>query len=224
MTGPKDLPIVDGHLDLAENVTIFGRDLTLNVSKIRSLENRRSNQATISLPELKRGGIAVAFATVTPGFLAQDVGSDFEPQSALYRTAEEAQAQALSQIDLYEEWELQGRIRIIKSVNDLEDHLQLWRQDRKTGIVLLMEGADPIVKTADLPKWWERGLRMIGLTFGNTRYGAGVAGGTPIPNRDGLTPDGFELLHSMAEQGFIWDISHLTEESIWMLRCFLHSL
>ena len=28
-----DLPIVDGHLDLAENVTLFGYDLTVSVSR-----------------------------------------------------------------------------------------------------------------------------------------------------------------------------------------------
>lgn len=215
MTNEKNLPIVDGHLDLAENVTLFGRDSTFEVSSLRSLENRLTNQATVSLPKLRRGSVAVAFATVTPGFQLEDVGSDFQPRSALYHTAEEAEANALAQIDLYEHWEQQGRVRLIKSVNDLDNHLQLWQQDHKTGLVLLMERSDPIVKTADLPLWWRRGLRMIGLTFGDTRYGAGVAGGSPALKRGGLTADGFELLHSMAEQGFIWDISHLTEEGIW---------
>jgi membrane dipeptidase len=215
MSSLSDTPIVDGHLDLAENVTLFARDLTLEVAEIRARENRSRNQATVSLPELQRGGIAVAFATVTPGFLVEDVGRDFRPRSALYRTAEEAEANALAQLDLYERWEREGIVRLIKSVFDLEDHLQQWRADRKTGLVLLMEGADPIVKTADLPQWWRRGLRMIGLTFGDTRYGAGVAGGSSAPKTGGLTEDGFELLHKMAGQGFIWDISHLTEEGIW---------
>jgi membrane dipeptidase len=215
MTSLSDTPIVDGHLDLAENVTLFGRDLTLDVDEIRAREKRRASEATVSLPELERGGIAVALATLTPGFLVEDVGSDFEPRSALYQTAEEAEANALAQIALYERWEREGKARLIRSAGDLEDHLQQWRLDKKVGLVLLMEGADPIVKTADLPKWWERGLRVIGLTYGDTRYGAGVAGGTPQPQRGGLTSDGYELLQTMAELGFIWDISHLTEAGIW---------
>ena len=209
------LPIVDSHLDLAENVTLFGYDLTLSVQERRSVENRTRQQATVSLPEMRRGGIAVAFATVTPGFLVADVGEDFEPKSALYRTAEEAEAQALKQIGLYERWEREGFVRLVKSHADLDDHLRLWQSDRTPGLVLLMEGADPIVRVGDLPKWWQRGLRMIGLTYGDTKYGAGVAGGSAAIKQSGLTGDGITLLEQMAEQGFIWDVSHLTEAGMW---------
>ncbi len=209
------LPIVDAHLDLAENVIIFGRDLTRTAAQIRQAEQRRHRQATVSLPDLERGGIAVVCATVTPGFLVADVGEDFEPRSGLYRTAEEAEAQALKQMELYEGWQKDGRVRLLKSVTDLDHHLQLWEQDRKPGLVLLMEGADPIVKVSDLPRWWDRGLRMIGLTYGNTRYGTGVAGGSDTLKRGGLTDDGIALLRLMAELGFIWDISHLADDGIW---------
>ena len=209
-----DLPLVDSHLDLAENVTLFGRDLTLSAAQIRAIEKRTTRQATVSLPELERGGIAVVCATVTAGFLAADVGEEFEPRSAIYHTSEEAEAQALTQIALYEEWQKQGRARLLKSVHDLDHHLHLWHHDHKPGLVLLMEGADPIVHVLDLPKWWERGLRMIGVTFGDTAYGSGVAGGSSTFKQGGLTSKGFTLLDAMAELGFIWDISHLTEEGI----------
>jgi membrane dipeptidase len=209
------LPIVDSHLDLAENVTLFGRDLTRSAAEIRLQEKRTSRQATATLPDLERGGIAVVCATVTAGFLAADVGADFEPRSALYTTPQEAEAQANRQIDLYEAWEKAGRIRLLKSVTDLEHHLELWQADSKPGLVLLMEGADPIVRVDDLPRWWQRGLRMIGLTFGDTKYGVGVAGGSVKFKRGGLTVDGVILLEEMAAQGFIWDVSHLAEEGIW---------
>jgi membrane dipeptidase len=206
---------VDSHLDLAENVTLFGRDLTLRADKIRALEKRTTRQATVSLPELQRGGIATAFATVTAGFSAKDVGETFEPRSAIYHTSEEAEAQALTQIRLYEQWEEQGRVRLLRSVDDLDDHLHLWQHDRKLGLVLLIEGADPIVNVDDLLEWWQRGVRMIGLTFGDTTYGTGVGGGSTTFKRGGLTSRGFELLEQMAELGFIWDISHLAEEGVW---------
>ncbi len=213
--GFADLPIVDAHLDLAESVTLFGRDLTSSVVEIRALEKRTTRQATVSLPELKSGGIAVAIATVTPGFLAQDVGKDFEPKSALYQTPEEAEAQALRQIRLYERWEKREFVRLIKSANDLEHHLELWRRDRRPGLVLLMESADPIVRVNDLRVWWQRGLRLIGLTYGDTQYGAGVGGGSATMKKGGLTIQGLRLLEQMAEQGFIWDISHLSEVGVW---------
>ena len=210
-----DPPLVDSHLDLAENATLFGRDLTLSVAEIRALEGRQTRQATVSLPELERGGVAVAFATVTAGFLAEDVGEDSVPRSALYRTPEEAETQALAQIGLYKSWERQECVRILGSVADLDHHLRLWQEDRRPGLVLLMEGADPIVRVGDLPAWWRRGLRMIGLTYGDTRYGTGVAGGSSAYKEGGLTPEGFELLGRMAELGFIWDVSHLAEEGVW---------
>ena len=211
------LPIVDSHLDLAENVTLFGRDYTRSAAEIRAAEKLTSRQATVSLPDLQRGGIAVVCATVTAGFLEADLGagSAFVPRSAIYRTPQEAEAQALKQIALYEDWARQGRVRLIKSANDLEHHLQLWREDRTPGLVLLMEGADPIVRAFDLPRWWQRGVRMIGLTFGDTTYGTGVRGGSKVFRHGGLTPEGIALLEQMAEQNFIWDIAHLAEEGIW---------
>jgi membrane dipeptidase len=208
-------PIVDSHLDLAENVTLFGRDLTLTAAEIREVERRTMGQATVSLPEIERGGIAVVFATVTPGFSAADVGEDFQPRSAIYHTPEQAEAQALTQVELYEHWEKQGRVRLLKSVYDLDQHLRLWPNDRKPGLVLLMESADPIVHVRDLDRWWQRGLRMIGLTYGDTRYGTGVGGGSSTFKRGGLTPAGLALLERMADLGFVWDISHLAEEGIW---------
>jgi membrane dipeptidase len=208
-------PLVDSHLDLAENVTLFGRDLTSSLTTLRSLEHRTYNQAMVTLPELGRGNIAVVFATVTGGFKTEDVGKDFEPKAAIYHTLEQAEAQAVSQIDLYEGWERQKLVRLIKSVADLEHHLQLWQDDKKPGLVLLMEGAAPIVNVSDLRKWWQRGLRMMGLTFGDTKYGVGVAGGSTTFKSGGLTHEGVALLEHMAEQGFIWDISHLTEEGVW---------
>ncbi len=209
------LPIVDAHLDLAENVALFGRDYTESAATIRARERRTRRQATVSLPDLQRGGIAVVVATLTPGFLAADVGADFEPQAALYRTPEEAEANALTQLALYETWQAQGRVRLLKSATELELHLERWRQDRKPGLVLLMEGADPIVQIRDLPSWWQRGLRMIGLTYGDTAYGCGVAGGRETFRTGGLTPAGVTLLEAMAALGFIWDVSHLTEVGIW---------
>jgi membrane dipeptidase len=211
----SSLPMVDSHLDLAENVTIFGRDLTRSIEEIRAAENRTARQATVSLPEMARGGIAVAFATVTPGFLAADVGESFQPSSAIYHTPADAEAQALEQVELYERWEQRGFVRLVKSTRDLEDHLTLWQSDRKPGLVLLMEGADPILQVRDLPHWWHRGLRMVGLTFGDTRYGSGVAGGNTTFKSGGLTAEGIALLEQMAGQGMIWDISHLTEEGVW---------
>lgn len=197
-------PLVDSHLDLAHNVTKSGRDLTLTAVEIRALENKASKQAMVSLPELERGGIAVAFATVDGGFPGDD-----DPASP-----EQAEANALRQIELYKRWQAEGRVRLIKSVADLDQHLELWWQDRRPGLVMLMEGADPIIQVADLPDWWRRGVRIIALAWADTKYGRGVGVGDKNSGQPGLTPDGQALLRSMAEIGFIWDVTHLAEEGV----------
>ena len=68
-----------------------------------------------------------------------------------------------------------------------------------------------VLQVGDLLKWRRRGLRMIGLTYGDTKYGHGVASGNQEYRPGGLTADGFALLDAMAGQGLIWDISHLAE-------------
>jgi membrane dipeptidase len=209
-----DLPIVDGHLDLAENVTLFGLDLTRPVPERRAAERRTAAQATVSLPDLERGGVAVVCATVTGGFLEEDVGADFEPRSALYRRREEAQRHALDQMALYARWEREGRIRLLMTAGDLDRHLRLWREDRKPGLVLLMEGADPILDAGELADWWKGGLRLIGVTYGDTVYGRGVGSGSASFRTGGLTAAGEILLDEMARIGFIWDISHLAEDGV----------
>ena len=205
---------VDGHLDLAENTTIFGRDLTRTAHETRVLERLHARQATVSIPDLRRGGVAVVLATVTPGFLAKDVaGVAFilDPRSTKpllrlrFRLSCKLRFTSLGRGTV---------VRLIKSGTDLESHLRLWRDDGTPGLVMLMEGADPIVRVAD-PRWWRRGLRVIGLTFGDTRYGAGVAGGSFPPKPGGLTAEGFAMLDAMGELGFGWDVSHLAEEGLW---------
>ena len=63
------------------------------------------------------------------------------------------------------------------------------------GIVPLMEGADPIREPQELELWFEKGLRVIGLAWDDTRYAAGAWRGS----RHGLTNEGRALLEVMAQ-------------------------
>jgi len=103
------VPIVDSHLDLAENVTFCGRDLTLTVQEIRERENQTDHQAMVTLPELQLGGVAVVFGTIFAGVPEHEASPERRSRPGVYSTAEEAEANALDQIDLYETWEKQGR-------------------------------------------------------------------------------------------------------------------
>ena len=195
--------IVDGHLDLAVNVVMDGRDYTLTVPEIRALEQRTDMQATVSLPDLVRGDVGLVFATL----FAEPDGAGYSDVG--YRTPEEAEAQALAQLDCYRRWEDEGRVRIIRTLGDLDAHCQVWPDDSRVGLVILMEGADPIVRVDDLDTWWDRGLRIVGPAWEATRY----SGGSWAPGP--LTAEGRELVAAMRDRGVVLDTSHLSEESFW---------
>lgn len=210
--------LIDGHLDLAFNVTASARDLTLELGTLRKRERKREQEALLTLPELRRGGLAVVFATLftaprdavrPPGSTLLNPEKRARRERLTYATPEEAKGLAVAQLDVYERWEAEGRVRIVRSKGDLAHHLELFGGDGKTGLVLLMEGADPIGKPDELPWWLERGVRLIGPAWQRTRY----CGGTFAPGP--LTELGVELVGVMKAHGVPLDVSHLAEESFW---------
>jgi membrane dipeptidase len=204
--------IVDGHLDLALNMVRNLINHTRPIAELRQLENRESQQAMTSLPEFANGNVALVFGTLFAepsdlGF-AKNAVSNSKAHPG-YNTPEEAELQGLEQLAVYETWAQDGLIRLITSRAVLENHLQQFPTDRVPGLLVLMEGADPIKTVSDLEMWWSRGVRAVGLTWGRTRY----AGGTGAPG--GLTPEGHELLQAMRELGMILDTSHLAEQAFY---------
>ncbi|MEX2500762.1 MAG: membrane dipeptidase [Trueperaceae bacterium] len=196
---------IDGHLDLASSAIRRGRDLTIGLDALRARERARSKEAMVTLPELGEGGVDVVFATL---FVLPSAHAE-EPGRGTYDDAAQARALALQQLELYERWEAQGRARILRSRGDLEALLATSRTTRPLGIVVLMEGADPIATPADLAWWVSRGVRIVGPAWKRTRY----AGGTGEPG--GLSLEGRELIDAMSESGVVLDVSHLAEEASW---------
>ena len=77
-----------------------------------------------------------------------------------------------------------------------------------------MEGAEGVRSPEELEEWWEMGVRIIGPAWTGTRF----CGGTREPGP--LSKDGYELLESMADLGFVLDISHMDERAV--LQAFDH--
>ncbi|HEX6489005.1 MAG TPA: membrane dipeptidase [Candidatus Dormibacteraeota bacterium] len=194
-------PIVDAHLDLASNV-LGGRDYTLEVAEIRAAEQRTDHQCTVSLPALRKAGVAVAFATLFVG--PSSWADDGEP---VYETPPWDRARA--QLAIYRGWERDGRVRVITSRRTLDAHLDQWARDSVMGLVILIESADSIERPSDLGEWFAAGVRLIGPAWSRTRY----AGGTRRPG--GLTELGRDLVGRMADIGIPLDASHLAEEAFW---------
>jgi membrane dipeptidase len=208
--------IIDAHLDLAWNAIQWNRNLGQSVYTIRAQESDLSGagrgQGTVALAEMRKGRVAICFATL----IARSTGHVVP--SLDYSSPLLAYAAAQGQLTYYQALNESGEVRLIKNLTELNDHILEWEQwetdTQKTqpllGLIISMESADPILNPDQLPAWKEAGVRIIGPAH----YGAGrYAGGTSTEL--GLTPEGLALLREMARHGIILDLTHLSDEAFW---------
>ncbi len=207
--------LVDGHLDIAFNRLCFGRDPRISALETRRREGPLANekwrgQAMVGLPELRQGRVAVVCGTI---FLARR--EDWDGPSAdqiTYNDEIEADGRGHAQLRVYHELhDEHAGFRMIRTREDLTAVLDGWKNGATgdVGIVVLMEGADPIRRTADVPAWYDEGVRIVGLAWKRTRY----AGGTGAPGP--LTPEGRSLVDALGDHGVVLDLSHAAEESFF---------
>ena len=209
-------PIIDAHLDLAWNALSFDRDLTLEVNALRALEADMKDEpsrgnCTLTLPELKKANVVICVATLLarsgPDFKRSQVG--FRRSDLDYGAQHIAHAMAQGQLAYYRLLEDLGEVRILKTKSDLRDH---WDQRVGSGIIGLiisMEGADPVVSPGQINRWMSDGLRAIGpVHYGSSHYASGTGA-------DGVfTRKGFALLREMEAAGMALDVTHLCDRSM----------
>lgn len=213
--------IVDMHRDIAYDAIDCDRDYRLSVAESRRLEAginhpRRRGQSATGLPDSLAAKIAVVGATL---FVEP---SSFVPWGGLnpmahaissYSTPQEAHDVAMKQLDYYNDLAATTpSARIIYNRADLDAVLATWAEgadpaNRQHGLIVLMEGADPVIEPSQFGEWYERGVRILGTSWSRTRY----AGGTQAPGP--LTDIGRQLLKEMATFNAILDISHMAEEA-----------
>jgi membrane dipeptidase len=202
---------VDGHLDIAYNVIAAGRDVALGLDAIRAAEpavHAAMGTATVSLPDLRRGGVGLVFGTLFT--LPASAQSSDLPAEQSYRTPEQAHAQALTQLAVYGDLAAAGHVRLIGSRRELAAHRAAWAAgDGAVGMVLLMENGDPIRVPGEAAWWREQGVRIVGPAWQATRY----CGGTHQPGP--LSDLGRALLPELSRAGLVLDISHMAEQSFW---------
>lgn len=201
--------IFDAHLDLAWNAIDWKRDLDQSIERIRADEagmtelGRGTN--TVSFPEMRRGGVGICVATILARL--------HRPGNPMfgYATPESCYAVGQGQMAYYRAMERAGRLVILRRGRDLATHAARWQADPERtpiGIILSMEGADPVLDPENIRDWWEAGLRAIGLThYGKNRYG----GGTQCP--DGLAPEAYPLLEHIEKLGMALDLTHLSDRA-----------
>jgi membrane dipeptidase len=212
--------LFDSHLDLAWNTASFDRDLTLPLELMCAEERSMSDrcfrgQATVSFPEMRKTGIAVCIATLLARSGPEHVRQATYQRGDLdFATRLGCHAAALGQLACYHYWESIGEIRLLKTQEDLQSHDALWKNrqgDEKLpiGVILSMEGADPVMSPDTLNRWWDWGLRAIEPAhYGRSHYASGTATVGP------LTEAGRELIDEMGRIGMALDVTHLCDESM----------
>ena len=216
--------VIDWHLDLAWNALEWDRDLTRPVAEICRREAASGQTGpgrgtgTVSLPALRAGRVGVVAATL----LARH-DREFRMLADLPRSgfvsAEAAHASATGQLANYRALERRGWVRVLTDWPALEAHARQWQDHERAGrpaedappvgLVISMEGADPILEPDDVDDWWDAGLRVVGLShYGNGRYSHGTD--SPGP----LHPQAGALLRRMEQRGMILDVTHLADEAM----------
>ncbi len=199
--------IVDAHEDIAWNKVSMNRDLLESAADKRAREGTSpahgEGSAMVGLPELLKGNVRVVFGTLyvaPPNRQASKVGR-------VYTSPREAHDQAMEQLAYYGLLAADPRITLITRRADLNQVINASQP--RLGLVILMEGADPIVTPEQVTDWFEAGVRIVGTSWMHTRY----AGGTREPG--GLTALGRDLLPRMERLGMILDTSHMAEQSFF---------
>ena len=222
--------VFDGHLDLALNALDWERDQTLLVEALKQREagrvgdgekggggDHRGPGVSVSLPEMRRGGVRLCCSTLLarakPWVDARRVigrdDSDWPSPSM-------AHAVAHAHLAYYRWLERRGEIRVITDRQVLAEHVSDVEGTR-VGVIVTMEGADPITEPNELAYWHGLGLRTLMLAhFGVSHY----AGGTPSSDSANvhdvdvpLTDRGRALLGEMEKLGMPLDLTHLSDRS-----------
>src|SRR4051812_20978452 len=218
--------VVDAHLDLAMNALHWNRDLMRTVADVRVLEQGMEQKGraagTVCFPEMRQGEVGLSIATVIArvarpgnplsGYATAEIAYAVAQGQRHYYTALQEQGCLRlltdwpSLAEHAQEWGVACEALGLgcpsssspnsNSVPDASEDEFDDEDERVLGIILSMEGADPILGPEQIPAWWEQGLRIVGpAPYGVSAYAHGTA--TP----GGLTERGPGLLKAMEAQG-----------------------
>ena len=212
------IPIFDAHLDLAWSAVGFNRDLAAELGDVRRRETGMTDEpsrgrGTVTLGELRRAKVAVCVATLLArAGPAQQVPPACKRSDLDSATQDLAHSAAHAQLAWYRRMERRGYVRLLRNAPDLHAHWTRYARDpdhTPLGVVLSMEGADPITSPDELDEWHAHGLRALGPAhYGQGHYAFGTATDGPLGAR------GVELLRRMDRRGMLLDVTHLSDTSM----------
>jgi membrane dipeptidase len=220
MTSPRRIPIFDGHNDVL--LRLYRRSGT----DAPRVFLQGEAEGHLDLPMAQQGGFAGGLFAIFVPSANGAIGPNGETPArgissdALLAPAVElvpAQKAVFSMVSLLLriERESQGRVRICRNVNDIQQGL-------KEGVllpVIHIEGAEAIDPNFELlDVLYEEGLRSLGPVWSRSNaFGHGVPFRCPSSpdTGPGLTDLGKELIRACNRLRILIDLSHLNERGFW---------
>jgi membrane dipeptidase len=220
MTSPRRVPIFDGHNDVLLRLFLRGG---ADASQA-FLEGEGKGQ--LDLPMAREGGFAGGlFAIFVPSKReapgrsgetpSQIVGSNVVAPPAVESTPAQRTVFSMVSLLLRIERESQDRVRVCRSVEDIEQAIEAGA----LAAVLHIEGAEAIDEKFEiLDVLHEAGLRSLGPVWSRPNvFGHGVPFRCPSSpdTGPGLTDLGKELIGACNRLRILIDLSHLNERGFW---------
>lgn len=207
--------IIDAHEDLAWNIVNLARDYSKSAHKTREIEKNTpipafNGNTLLGWPQYQKGHVALVFGTLfcTPKRLDQG-----QYETHTYETPAQAAQCYRENLDAYLRLvdNHPDKFQLITTQSELTGHMSLWEKhliEEKTkkppvGLVVLMEGAECLQEAAEVEKWYQWGVRILGPAWAGNHF----CGGTREPGP--LTKAGYALLENMAAFNMVLDISHM---------------
>jgi membrane dipeptidase len=163
--------IVDAHEDIAWNVLTFGRDYMRGVQAIRGSEQgtpipAQNGNTLLGHDAWLEGEVAIIFATLFAAPTRRSLGT---LDTQVYADQPEAYQLATKQLDVYRKMVEAHPFTLVETRADLSEVLASWHADkpadqRRIGLVGLMEGADAILEPDQVVEWYERGIRLVDMS------------------------------------------------------------
>jgi membrane dipeptidase len=211
--------LFDSHLDLAWNALSWKRDLLRPLHELNRLDadiddHPSRGRATVCLPELRRGRVAVCLATLM-GRVPYGSAHAAHGGTLDFPRHENVFAFAQGHLAYYRILAERGPLRWLLDREALQQHWRQWLtagDDSATplGTIIAMEGSDAICEPEQAELWFDAGLRCASLVhYGSSRYASGTGDEGPV------TADGRQLLDQFARLGIVLDTTHLCDTSFF---------
>jgi membrane dipeptidase len=200
--------VADMHQDISYAIKTGGFDPKANkdlaITFDREMPGRHGD-----IPKYLAGGVKLVFGAIFPGreFWSPTI---LEKLERLYGSWHSSTVPILGSLDdviehisIYRSFvkRYRDRLALISRPGDLD---RLVRSD-KIGILISLEGADPISRLEDLEILWLLGVRSVTITW---NYDNRYASSCRSKKDYGLTEEGEELVRIANNLGIILDISH----------------